>query len=91
MLVVVVVSEATGEECNPGFWNFPNCQQCECNGHADTCHDQTGVCNDCRDATMGDHCDKCIIGYFGRPEIGDAVNSQCHECECDPLGTDPDR
>ena len=69
------------DECKPGYWNFPNCQQCECNGHADTCHPQTGVCNDCRDATMGDLCDKCVIGYYGRPEIGpDQV--QCRECKC---------
>ena len=30
---------------------------------------------------MGDLCDKCIIGYYGRPEIGpDQV--QCRECKC---------
>ena len=50
------------DECKPGFWNFPNCRQCECNGHADTCHPETGVCINCRDNTMGELCDKCEVG-----------------------------
>ncbi len=27
-------------ECQPGYWNFPNCQPCECNGHAQICEAQ---------------------------------------------------
>ena len=68
-------------ECKPGFWNFPNCRQCECNGHADTCHPDTGVCNDCEDNTMGDFCEKCKIGYYGAPEFG-ADQVPCRECMC---------
>ena len=33
--------ERTVDECKPGNWNFPNCEKCECNGHADTCHPNT--------------------------------------------------
>ena len=69
------------DECKPGYWNFPDCRQCECNGHADTCQPTTGKCNDCRDATMGDFCDKCVIGYYGRPELG-PNQVQCRECKC---------
>ena len=43
-------------ECRPGFWNFPNCQRCECNGHADTCDSQTGECHECRDNTTSANC-----------------------------------
>ena len=28
----------------------------------------------------------CEEGFYG-----DALNSQCMECQCDPLGTDPER
>lgn len=69
------------DECKPGYWNFPDCRQCECNGHADICHPQTGECINCRDSTMGSFCDQCRIGYYGRPEFGqDQV--PCRECMC---------
>lgn len=44
--------------CQPGYWNFPNCEQCNCNGHADTCDSRTGVCVSCRDYTAGRNCDR---------------------------------
>lgn len=49
------------DECEPGYWNFPNCQQCNCNGHADTCDQKTGTCIDCRDLTAGHGCDRYDI------------------------------
>ena len=33
-----------GNECQPGYWNFPICQPCQCNGHASTCDNETGTC-----------------------------------------------
>lgn len=36
-------SNTYGRECNQcrsGFWRFPNCERCDCNGHADTCINQ---------------------------------------------------
>ena len=44
------------DECQPGFWNYPDCQRCDCNGHAPTCEPRTGVCIDCSDHTTGHHC-----------------------------------
>ena len=69
------------DECTPGYWDFPVCRQCQCNGHAPTCHPKTGDCINCADATMGAFCDKCEIGFYGSPELGpDQV--QCRECKC---------
>nr|CAI5866249.1 unnamed protein product [Callosobruchus analis] len=72
-----------GRECNKcrtGFWNFPNCERCDCNGHADTCEPTTGVCSQCRDNTMGDHCEFCINGFYGDPRIN--VDIPCRPCPC---------
>ncbi|ERL94756.1 hypothetical protein D910_12030, partial [Dendroctonus ponderosae] len=72
-----------GRECNQcrvGFWNFPNCARCDCNGHADTCEAHTGVCINCKDNTTGDHCETCIEGFYGNPKIG--VDIQCRPCPC---------
>ena len=30
-------------QCLPGYWGFPDCQKCECNGHATTCDERTGT------------------------------------------------
>lgn len=41
------------EDCAPGFYRDPNgpfggyCLPCQCNGHADTCDCNTGICNVC--------------------------------------------
>ena len=31
-------------ECQPGFWDFPDCKPCECNGHAPTCDAEVKSC-----------------------------------------------
>ena len=38
-------------ECQPGYYGFPNCQPCKCNGHAVTCNSLTGVCLNCTVST----------------------------------------
>ncbi|XP_074604898.1 laminin subunit beta-1 isoform X2 [Brevipalpus obovatus] len=68
------------DECQPGFWNYPNCQRCECNGHAEKCDSKTGVCVNCLQNTAGDHCDKCANGYYGNPILG--INIPCQPCPC---------
>ncbi|XP_066247088.1 laminin subunit beta-1 isoform X1 [Euwallacea similis] len=75
-----------GRECNQcrvGFWNFPNCERCECNGHADTCDSRTGRCINCRDNIMGEHCESCIEGFYGNPVIGQDIH--CRPCPCPGL------
>ena len=67
-------------ECQPGYWNFPDCQPCQCNGHANICEAQTGECIDCRDWTGGFACDTCLEGYYGDPRLG--VDIPCRECPC---------
>ena len=47
------------DECKPGYWNFPNCEPCECNSHALTCNSTTGECIDCNEYTDGFHCEVC--------------------------------
>ena len=39
-----------------------------------------------RISVQGFNCERCQAGYYG-----DAVNSQCSECSCNLLGTDPER
>mgnify|MGYP002716360404 FL=1 len=55
------------------------CQKCECNDHEDTkrgiCDSKTGTCF-CKDNTEGDHCEKCIKGFYGNPKNGGICYSQ---------------
>ncbi|VDK43423.1 unnamed protein product [Anisakis simplex] len=78
----------TGRQCNqcqPGFWSFPDCRVCQCNDHASICDQKTGACIECRDLTDGYYCDRCKDGYYGDPRLG--VNLPCKPCPC-PGGLD---
>ena len=74
------------EECEPGYRHEPRyggpsaaCVPCQCNGHADYCDADSGVCA-CRNFTAGASCDRCASGYYG-----DALNGEadaCKPCPC---------
>lgn len=79
------------ENCAPGYYRDPDgpyggyCIPCNCNGHADTCDCNTGICQDCQHSTMGEHCDMCIEGYYGNATGGSPYD--CMICAC-PLPID---
>ncbi|KAI6223535.1 Laminin subunit beta-1 [Aphelenchoides fujianensis] len=53
----------TGRQCNqchPGFWAFPDCRTCQCNGHSPICDQRSGACIDCRNLTRGPNCDRVL-------------------------------
>ncbi|NXG31934.1 LAMB4 protein, partial [Dromaius novaehollandiae] len=74
------------------------CKQCKCNGHSDRCHfdmavyqanggDSGGVCEDCQDNTMGQHCDQCKLFFYQDPLKVISDPHVCLPCDCDPEGT----
>ncbi|XP_033099240.1 laminin subunit alpha-like [Anneissia japonica] len=70
------------DHCKIGFFDFPNCQRCQC--LSGICHYQTGVCV-CPPNVIGNFCDACKENYFGYDPI-----AGCIECDCDPRGTEGD-
>ncbi|KAL7292410.1 hypothetical protein TKK_0013999 [Trichogramma kaykai] len=69
------------EECAKGYYRVKgSCVKCQCNGHADECDVNTGICIDCKNGTTGDHCEMCQEGYYGDATIG--TPSDCLICAC---------
>ncbi|XP_042071887.1 laminin subunit beta-4 [Haplochromis burtoni] len=74
-------SEITGQRCKRcqmGFWRFPSCRSCECNGLSEVCDGFTGDCLNCREHTTGPSCERCVEGYYGDPSSRQA----CQPCLC---------
>ena len=68
------------DQCKRGFYNFPRCLPCQCNGRADECDDRTGDCIDCRGNTGGRFCDVCKDGFYGDARITSPIG--CRPCMC---------
>ncbi|XP_034090119.1 LOW QUALITY PROTEIN: laminin subunit beta-4-like, partial [Gymnodraco acuticeps] len=67
------------DRCRKGFWGFPLCRPCECNGLSDKCEEDTGECVECREDAAGPHCDRDVYGGF----YGDPVSRRpCEPCLC---------
>lgn len=52
------VSGQRCDHCGAGFWGFPFCRRCDCNGLSDDCDVQTGECRSCRLNAAGPRCDR---------------------------------
>ncbi|KAM4733907.1 laminin subunit beta-4 isoform 2-T2 [Anableps anableps] len=78
--------QVTGRRCDRcefGFWRFPLCQPCDCNGLSETCDGQTGECLNCREHSTGPHCDRCVEGFYGNP----VSRQPCQPCLCPDILT----
>ncbi|XP_033151119.1 laminin subunit alpha-1 isoform X1 [Drosophila mauritiana] len=51
---------------------------CHCNGRSSDCDRETGVCQNCRGNTGGDHCHQCAEGFYGDPNSPHG----CQACPC---------
>uniref|UniRef100_W5M153 Heparan sulfate proteoglycan 2 n=1 Tax=Lepisosteus oculatus TaxID=7918 RepID=W5M153_LEPOC len=63
-----------------------HCELCDCNGHSESCHPETGVCTNCLHNTVGELCEQCAPGFYGDPTAG--TPEDCQPCACPH--TDPD-
>ncbi|KAL0851757.1 hypothetical protein ABMA28_000069 [Loxostege sticticalis] len=87
------------EVCADGHFGDPTgqfgpaqqCQECQCNGNVDpnavgNCDRSTGECLKCIYNTAGEHCDKCLSGFFG-DALDQKKKGDCKPCECHEAGT----
>ncbi|XP_034151976.1 basement membrane-specific heparan sulfate proteoglycan core protein isoform X5 [Esox lucius] len=80
------------QDCAPGYSRtggglyLGHCELCECNGHSDSCHPESGICSNCLHNTQGELCEQCAPGFFGDPTSG--TPEDCQPCACPH--SDPD-
>ncbi|XP_024867463.1 laminin subunit alpha-1 isoform X2 [Temnothorax curvispinosus] len=52
-------------------------RRCQCNGRSELCDRETGYCLNCKENTVGAHCNVCADSFYGHPEFGG-----CKPCPC---------
>ncbi|XP_058015635.1 laminin subunit gamma-3 isoform X2 [Ahaetulla prasina] len=77
------------EFCAPGYkremaWGgpFASCVPCTCNQHG-SCDPNSGICQ-CLHNTEGPACERCIVGFYGNPFLGQP--DDCRSCPCPGQG-----
>nr|XP_014348776.1 PREDICTED: basement membrane-specific heparan sulfate proteoglycan core protein [Latimeria chalumnae] len=74
------------QDCAPGYTRtggglyLGHCELCECNGHSESCHPETGACTNCLHNTRGEFCDQCAPGFYGDATAG--TPEDCQPCAC---------
>ena len=93
------------EDCESGYYNndsgdsLTSCQECLCNGMAETCVANNTArdgyrCQDCSGNTVGDQCHMCTVNHFGDPENGRLCQPCLPQCNFNinvsvPMSCDP--
>ncbi|XP_039201102.1 laminin subunit gamma-3 isoform X1 [Crotalus tigris] len=77
------------EFCAPGYqreiaWGgpFASCVPCSCNQHG-SCDANSGICQ-CLHNTEGPGCERCAVGFYGNPFLGQP--DDCQACPCPGQG-----
>ncbi|GCB66795.1 hypothetical protein scyTo_0005035, partial [Scyliorhinus torazame] len=74
----------TGRQCDrcaPGYYHYPDCMPCDCNGdgtEGSICDSVTGRCH-CKENVEGPQCDTCRLGTF---YLDPANPKGCTSCFC---------
>nr|XP_056721446.1 basement membrane-specific heparan sulfate proteoglycan core protein [Euleptes europaea] len=71
---------AAGYTRTGGGLYLGHCALCECNGHSDTCHPETGACSSCLHNADGEVCEQCAPGFYGDATAG--TPEDCQPCAC---------